>query len=99
MPKYAKRSDGNHTEIINAFRALGFSVADLRGACDTEPGCPDLLVATFGGNSALVEVKKGNGKLRDSQIRFSCNWLGRIETVRSVEDVEAVEKKLRSNEK
>lgn len=79
----AARTDANHAEIREAFRALGCSVVDLSrvGA-----GCPDLLVG-HGGENWLIEVKTEKGELTADQIKFRDAWRGHWYVVRSVDEV------------
>ncbi len=78
--------DLNHTEIVNAFKRFGFSVADLSRVGG---GVPDLMVSR-GGHTFLVEVKSKKGKLRPNQINWHRRWKGEIKVIRSVEDVQAL---------
>ena len=87
---YLKRhKDTNHAEVVRAFRACGASVEVHE---PTTAGAPDLIVGLFGHN-LLVEVKPGDAKdkrqreLRASQLEWHQSWRGRVDVVRSVDDV------------
>lgn len=84
--RIAARVDTNHSEVVQAFRACGYSVLSLAGV---GAGCPDLLIAR-GGKTALIEIKFEKGKLRESQEVFSRDWNGRIEVARTLADVERI---------
>lgn len=87
----AARTDTNHTEIVAAFRACGFSVLSLH---QVGGGCPDLLIARAG-MSALAEVKDGSQspsrrKLRASQEDFRSGWKGKCYTAECIDDVATI---------
>jgi hypothetical protein len=77
----ARRTDSNHSEIVQTFRELGCSVLDLsRVGC----GCPDILVAR-NGKMLLVEIKDGMKppsarKLTPDEQRFHDTWKGPVMT-------------------
>ena len=86
---YLKRhKDRNHGEVVRAFRACGASVEVHE---PTTAGAPDLIVGLFGHN-LLVEVKDGAKvpsaqRLSASQLEWHQSWRGRVDVVRSVDDV------------
>jgi Holliday junction resolvase len=85
------RRDRNHSEIVKAFRKLGWSVLDL---AQLGGGCPDLLVGC-GKRNILVEVKDGTKpqsqrELTDDQVKFWNTWRGEKRLVESIEDVLSV---------
>ena len=53
---YSHSTDGNHTEIVNALKAVGAQVQSL---ASVGKGCPDLLVA-YRGFWYVLEVKDGS---------------------------------------
>ncbi len=79
---YARRVDGNHRQIVEALRDLGWDVEDtsrLGGFVD--------LVAWHHGRQALrlIEIKDGKAQLTVSQKRFlERNWP--ITVIRTLED-------------
>lgn len=78
----SSRSDGNQAEIVRALRKLGYRVRSLQ---HVGGGMPDLLVCRRG-QLELIEVKAGNGKLRQSQLAFQAEgWPVRV--VRTVEEL------------
>lgn len=84
----ASKVDRNHSEIVAAFRKLGYSVISL-AACGH--GIPDILAGKRGTN-LLAEVKDGNKppsarKLTEDQEKFWREWKGRIILIESVYDV------------
>lgn len=83
----AAACDRNQAEIMDAFRALGFSVASLH-RCGQ--GMPDLLLGKQGKNY-LIECKDGNKspskrKLNDVQREFHDAWRGQIAVIETLED-------------
>ena len=89
----AARVDGNHAEVIAAFRKLGFSVADTSklGA-----GFPDCVVARFK-RTAVVEIKDGSKvpsarRLTVPECIFKDGWLGTYLIVESIKDVTDIAK-------
>lgn len=80
----AAKVDKNQTEIVDAFRKLGFTVQHLH---TVGGGVPDLLVGR-GGINLLVEVKDGGkAKLTPEQIKWHDEWRGQVAIVRSLDDV------------
>lgn len=95
--RYARRTDDNHSEVVKALRALGWSVLDLSRVGG---GCPDLLAAR-NGTTVLVEVKRPAapsmgkdgyarrgkpGALEESQEAFRAEWKGRVVVLRTIHD-------------
>lgn len=77
----AAKVDRNHSEIVQAFRRLGYLVADTSRL---GKGFPDLLVQK--GGVWLVEVKAPKGKLTKDQEAFVAQgW--KVDVVRTVDDV------------
>jgi hypothetical protein len=88
LRRYQQRVDGNTTEIVEAFRALGVS-------CEVVNDLFDLVVG-YGGISMIVEVKMPKAKIKAGrQQKFHDRWTGGIRLVRSVEDVAATVATLR----
>ena len=81
MTLYAKRTDGNHTDIRDAMRDGGAEVEDMSGA---GKGFPDTVVYTADGRLLLVEIKMPKGTLTPPQVRFHARFP--VHIVRSVED-------------
>lgn len=84
--RLANRRDVNHADIADAFRRMGWSVADTSRIGG---GFPDLCIAKRG-ITVLIEVKAKNGKLRKSQIDFAVDWHGMIFNCRTIDDVATV---------
>jgi hypothetical protein len=85
----ARKVDANHAEIIDAFRRMGWSVADTSRLGN---GFPDLVVAKAM-RTVLVEVKDGRKppsarKLTPDEDRFRRGWKGSYAIVESLDDVE-----------
>ena len=85
MTYYAKRTDSNHKEIMQAFRSVGATVLDLSRV---GMGCPDLLIS-HQGSQALVEVKAPGGKFTPQQKLFMTCWQAPVHKIETVQ--EAVE--------
>jgi hypothetical protein len=86
MPRWAAKVDGNHAEIVELFQVLGWSVLSL---ARVGQGVPDLLIAKQG-RTVLVEVKMRLGRLQPLQELFLSWWQGETAIVRSLEDVQAL---------
>jgi hypothetical protein len=84
----AARVDANHGEICEAYRAMGFSVANT---FQLGKGFPDIAVAKWG-MTDLVEIKDGSKtpskrKLTPDEIEFHNNWHAKVWVIESVNDV------------
>ena len=83
---FAKRTDNNHKEIVNALRKLGFSVFDTSGI---GKGFPDL-VAGKHQKTILIEIKSSNkAPFTEHQKDFMLNWKG--STVVRIHDLEGIQ--------
>lgn len=74
-----RRTDGNQTEIVETFRALGASVQHLH---IVGKGCPDILVGYMGINS-LIEIKDGSKPpskqaLTKEEAEWHDSWRGQV---------------------
>ena len=92
MSRYARKKDASHGGVVDAFEALGCSVAVVE--CATK-GCFDVVVGCAGRDHA-VEVKPTKAqagradrtRLRDSQSKFHAAWKGaRIPVVHDAKEV------------
>ncbi|HET9267374.1 MAG TPA: hypothetical protein VFO31_04395 [Vicinamibacterales bacterium] len=83
---HAGKVDGNHAEIVAAFRACGWSVTSL---AQVGAGCPDLVVGRAGRN-LLVEVKRPKAVLTPDETAWHAAWRGQVCIVRTVADVIAL---------
>ena len=89
----ARRTDDNHREVIDGFRAAmpEATVFDLSG---TGKGCPDVMVG-WRGRNYLFEIKDG-GKapsrrdLTDAQKDFHGSWQGQVAVVTTAAEMAAV---------
>jgi len=79
--------------MVDAFRSLGCSVLSLAAL---GKGVPDLLVA-INGNTTLIEIKSGNGKENDLQIKWAADWKGARSVVWTTQDAANVVKLMRSS--
>jgi len=95
MTYYAKRTDANHKEIMQAFRGFGATVLDLSRQ---GMGCPDLLIS-HQGSMALVEVKTPGGKFTPQQELFMTCWQAPVHRVESVEEAETLIKSMKRSPK
>lgn len=89
MGRWGRRVDANHGEVVEAFRRLGFAVADLSRLGS---GIPDLAISRAG-RTALIEVKDGDKppsarKLTPDEQRFRDGWQGAYHVVCGLDDVE-----------
>lgn len=78
---YARRVDGNQSEIRDALMQVGCSVQSLARLGE---GVPDLLVWSPRCGSILLEVKTDQGKLTPAQQDFHARFP--VVIVRSVKD-------------
>lgn len=75
----AKRIDNNQTDIVKAFRDVGFSVAVTSALGN---GFPDIVVGAYGKNY-LIEIKDGEKKLTDKEASFFIGWAGQYHIIRN----------------
>ena len=71
--RYATRQDGNHRAIVNALRAGGAMVYEIRRPVD--------ILIGYAGKTALAEIKSldtryGRKGLNDNQRSFAQTWNG-----------------------
>lgn len=88
---WARKTDDNHQEIMDAFRAHGFSVADTSRLGN---GFPDLVVGKWGWNY-LIEVKDGKRppserRLNQAELRFHNGWEGEVLVVKDISDIKCL---------
>jgi len=92
MSRHARRTDSNHTLVVNALRMMGASVEVHNNGTE---GAPDLVVGCFGVD-AWVEVKPLVGETRRrepraSQLQWHERWRGRKPVVlRTIDDCAAL---------
>ena len=84
----AARTDANHKEIINAFRAIGFSIFDTS---KLGQGFGDCVIARSD-LTAIVEIKDGakaasQRRLTKPEQGFKDAWRGKYFIVACVDDV------------
>lgn len=79
----AAKIDTNHTQIREAFRRMGFAVADT---AKLGAGYPDLTISR-NQVTALVEIKRDKAaKLTTDQVKFHSEWKGLIYVVTSPDE-------------
>lgn len=81
MPK-GHRTDENQSAIVRQLKAIGATVLDFSAVGG---GCPDILTG-IGGRNILFEIKRPNGKARDTQKEFAKTWKGEAYLIRSFDD-------------
>lgn len=87
MPKYAKRLDANHTEIVNDLKKMGVHVYDLNASGS---GLTDIMIHR-GIRTSFVELKHGkDAVVKKTQVKFLSEWAGFCGIARSLEDVLAI---------
>lgn len=84
----AAKVDDNQSEIVDAFRKLGYSV---RSTAMIGQGFPDLAIGKFG-HTWLVEVKDGRKPpskrlLTPQEEQFWRDWNGSLLLINSINDV------------
>ena len=82
MTKYAKKTDNNQQEIMDALRAAGYYTLDMSRVGQ---GFPDLLCVNKAGQVVLLEVKTPGGRLTEAEQRFHAEYKGALYVVRSAE--------------
>ena len=85
-----RRTDANHTAVVEALRAIGCSVQSI---ASVGRGCPDLLWARDG-VTGVMEVKNGSlppsrSRLTEAEWNWARAWKGRYDIVLSAEDAVA----------
>lgn len=92
--KYGNAKDRNHTEIEDAFKALGFTVKDISNL----PNAFDIIVAK-NGHTVCVEIKDplkppSGRRLTNGEKAFSLMWVygGNWRKVETLEDVQEINK-------
>jgi len=87
MPKYAKRLDANHTEIVNDLKKMGVHVYDLNASGS---GLTDIMIHR-GNRTFFVEIKCGKtAVVKKTQVKFLSEWAGYCGIARSLEGVLAI---------
>lgn len=96
----AAKVDANQEQVVSALRAAGATVQSL---APIGRGCPDLLVA-LRQQMYLMEVKDGNGKPNEMQLKWHAAWGAPVHVVYGPEDalrvvgvLDAVEKQTSPN--
>lgn len=80
----ARKTDANHSAVVNHLRSIGWSVWDTSAV---GRGFPDLVVSRLG-HTVLVEVKAGKATTNELQRGFIDKWAGAVFIVRSPDDAE-----------
>lgn len=83
----AARKDANHTQIVNLFKKLGWSVLDIAQL----KNCCDIFVSKRH-TTIAIEIKDGEKtpsqrKLTPGELKFKDEWMGLYEIVICEEDV------------
>lgn len=68
LRSHGNKRDASEAKIVDCLRSAGCSVERMDKPCD--------LLIGFRGETFLVEVKTGKGKLTDSQSDFKAKWRG-----------------------
>jgi hypothetical protein len=81
-----KRTDQNQTEVVEALRAIGASVAitSMVGF-----GFGDLVVG-YRRNNKIIELKFKRGTWTPAELEFHQNWQGKIDVARSIDEAIAI---------
>lgn len=82
-PTYARRKDGNQSEIEEGLTKAGYSFMDLSKAGH---GVPDLLAVAKCGASVFFEFKMPGCKLTEAERKFHATYTGLCYVVFSLED-------------
>jgi len=89
---YAKRTDGNHKEVVEEFRKV-MPEASLFDASGAGKGFPDLVIG-WQGKNYLFEVKDpakypSARSLTDAQKEFHLAWHGQVHVIHSAAEIAA----------
>lgn len=84
-----KRVDENQKEIVDALRALGYSVAVTSSLGN---GFPDIVVGNRMRNNWLFELKDSKKtasqkKLTDKEVQFQSTWKGQYSVVETLDQI------------
>jgi len=84
-PRFAKRLDANHTQIVNDLRKMGLHVYDLNASGG---GLTDIMIHR-NDKTYFIELKvQGTGAVvKKTQVKFLSEWQGFCAIARSLEDV------------
>ena len=74
---WAKRTDANQQDILNALHQAGMSAIFI--------GQPVDILASYAGKNYLFEVKTEKGKLNKKQREFFDTWRGQVTVVRNAQ--------------
>jgi hypothetical protein len=93
MTRYAKRTDENHSDVVEEFRHA-LPEATVFDASGTGAGFPDLVVG-WRGRNYLFEIKdplkpQSKRSLTGAQETFHCSWQGQVSIVHSAAEMIAV---------
>ena len=84
---YNKKVDANQAELCKYIRSLGASICYLHSVGG---GCPDILVG-YDGENHFWEIKAvKRGKLNELQVKFHNGWVGKVEVIKTVEDINRI---------
>jgi hypothetical protein len=85
VPRFARKKDGTHQAIVQAFRDASWQVLETYRA----PDCPDFFAA-HDGRTVAVEVKSKGGKLTASQEKFRQTWTGEYYVVSTLDEAQQI---------
>ena len=88
----AARVDDNQSEIVAAFRKLGWYVliiSQLKNCCD--------IIVSRNGRTIAVEIKDGSKpksaqKLSEGELKFKTEWQGEYRLVSCLDDIPGVDR-------
>ena len=83
----AAKVDANQSEIVKAFRSLGWYVliiSQLKNCCD--------IIVSKNGRTIAIEIKDGSKspsqrKLSEGELKFKNEWQGEYLLIESIDDV------------
>jgi hypothetical protein len=79
MARRAAKVDANQEPIVDALRAMGYSVTSLAKVGN---GCPDIVCGAHGHN-VLIEIKVPGETLNAPQKKWHREWTGKAHVVYS----------------
>ena len=90
MTRYAKRTDDNHGDVVEEFRAA-LPEATVHDCSGTGGGFPDLCIGVFKRNW-LIEIKdrskpESRRKLTSAQVGMHGNWQGQVAIAHSAAEI------------
>jgi hypothetical protein len=83
VARRAAKVDANQGEIVDALRAMGYTVQSLAKVGN---GCPDVVVGVGKAHNVLLEIKVPGETLNATQKAWHRDWTGKSHVVYSFQE-------------